>query len=65
MLRDRISGEVLKNHPYELVRGDGTRIKGMTNELGHVAEQKNEDIETLKLHALRPELPASSGNGSE
>ncbi|WP_009917061.1 DUF2345 domain-containing protein, partial [Burkholderia humptydooensis] len=54
VLRNQITGEVMKNHPYEIVRGDGTRIKGMTNELGHIAEQKNEDVESLKLHALRP-----------
>ncbi|WP_342704805.1 type VI secretion system tip protein VgrG [Burkholderia arboris] len=54
VLRDRISGEVLKNHPYELIRGDGTRLTGMTNELGHVAEQKSEDIEKLAVRALRP-----------
>lgn len=33
VLRDRITGEVLKNHPYELIRGDGTRLTGVTNEL--------------------------------
>ncbi|MBU9309051.1 type VI secretion system Vgr family protein [Burkholderia multivorans] len=59
VLRDRITGEVLKNHPYELIRGDGTRLTGVTNELGHVAEQKSEDIEKLAVRALRP-----SPNGS-
>ncbi|WP_179403115.1 type VI secretion system Vgr family protein [Burkholderia guangdongensis] len=54
VLRDRITGEVLKNHPYEVVRADGTRLKGMTNELGHVAEQKSEDVEAVMLRALRP-----------
>ncbi|MCA7948637.1 type VI secretion system tip protein VgrG, partial [Burkholderia vietnamiensis] len=53
VLRDRITGEVLKNHPYELIRGDGTRLTGTTNELGHVAEQKSDDVESLMLHALR------------
>ncbi|PAK13060.1 type VI secretion system Vgr family protein [Burkholderia ubonensis] len=54
VLRDRITGEALKNHPYELVRADGTRLTGITNELGHVAEQKSEDVESVMLRALRP-----------
>lgn len=54
VLRDRISGEVLKNHPYELIRGDGTKLSGMTNELGQITEQKSEDIEKLAVRALRP-----------
>ncbi|VWB51099.1 type IV secretion protein Rhs [Burkholderia lata] len=60
VLRDSITGEVLKNHPYELVRGDGTRLTGMTNELGHVAEQKSDDVESLMLHALR-RTPGTGG----
>ncbi|EGD06491.1 Rhs element Vgr protein [Burkholderia sp. TJI49] len=54
VLRDRITGEVLKNHPYELIRGDGTRLSGITNELGHITEQKSEDVEKLAVRALRP-----------
>jgi type VI secretion system secreted protein VgrG len=54
VLRDRITGDVLKNHPYELVRGDGTRLTGTTNELGQVAEQKSQDVESVMLRALRP-----------
>lgn len=54
VLRNRITGEVLKNHPYEIVRADGTRITGVTNELGHVAEQKSENVESIMLRALRP-----------
>lgn len=54
VLRDRITGDVLKNHPYELVRADGTRLTGMTNELGHVPEQKSQDVESVMLRALRP-----------
>lgn len=53
VLRDRITGEVLKNHPYELVRADGTRLTGMTNELGQVPEQKSENVESIMLRALR------------
>ena len=60
VLRDSVTGEVLKNHPYELVRGDGTRLTGMTNELGHVAEQKSDDVESLTLHALR-RVPGAGG----
>ncbi|MGN7983489.1 type VI secretion system Vgr family protein [Burkholderia sp. 22313] len=54
ILRDRITGDPLKNHPYEIVRGDGTRLSGVTDELGHTAEQKNNDIETVMIRALRP-----------
>lgn len=58
VLRNRITGEVLKNHPYELVRADGTRLTGMTNEQGHVPEQKSENIESIMLRALRPNSTA-------
>lgn len=54
VLRDRITGDPLKNHPYEIVRGDGTRLSGVTDELGHTTEQKNNDIETVMIRALRP-----------
>ncbi|KVH50538.1 type VI secretion system tip protein TssI/VgrG [Burkholderia diffusa] len=54
VLRDRITGEPLKNHPYEIVRGDGTRLSGVTDELGRTTEQKNNDIETVMIRALRP-----------
>ncbi|MEN2475642.1 type VI secretion system Vgr family protein [Burkholderia sp. GS2Y] len=54
ILRDRITGDPLKNHPYEIVRGDGTRLSGVTDELGHTTEQKNNDIETVMIRALRP-----------
>jgi type VI secretion system secreted protein VgrG len=53
VLRDRYTGEVLKNHAYELIRGDGTRLTGKTNELGHVPEQKNEDVERMAVNILR------------
>ncbi|POM14743.1 hypothetical protein CSX04_07556 [Burkholderia cepacia] len=53
VLRDRITGEVLKNHPYELIRGDGTKLSGTTDELGQITEQKSEDIEKLAVRALR------------
>jgi len=54
LLRDRITGDPLKNHPYEIVRGDGTRLSGVTDELGHTVEQKSNDIETVMIRALRP-----------
>jgi type VI secretion system secreted protein VgrG len=63
VLRDRITGEVLKNHPYELVRADGTRLTGMTNELGHVPEQKSENVESIMLRALRPS-PKTGGTSA-
>ncbi|WP_434110415.1 type VI secretion system Vgr family protein [Paraburkholderia caffeinilytica] len=59
-LHDQITGEPLKNHPYELVRGDGTRLTGTTNESGHVTEQKSDDVESLMLHALRRTPDAGS-----
>ena len=62
VLRDRITGEVLKNHPYELVRADGTRLTGMTNELGHVPEQKSENVESIMLRALRPTSKAGGAS---
>ncbi len=54
LLRDRITGDPLKNHPYEIVRGDGTRLTGVTDEFGHTTEQKSNDIETMVIRALRP-----------
>jgi type VI secretion system secreted protein VgrG len=63
VLRNRITGEVLKNHPYEIVREDGTRITGMTNELGHVSEQKSENVESIMLRALRPS-PKTGGTSA-
>jgi type VI secretion system secreted protein VgrG len=63
VLRNRITGEVLKNHPYEIVRADGTRLTGMTNELGHVPEQKSENVESIMLRALRPS-PKAGGTST-
>ncbi|NYH16856.1 type VI secretion system Vgr family protein [Paraburkholderia bryophila] len=54
ILRDRITGDLLKNHPYEIVRADGTRLSGVTNELGQTIEQKSQDIESVMIRALRP-----------
>ncbi|WGS51929.1 type VI secretion system tip protein VgrG [Paraburkholderia sp. D15] len=54
LLRDRISGDPLKNHPYEIIRADGSRLSGVTDELGHTSEQKSNDIETVVIRALRP-----------
>ncbi|WP_332112569.1 type VI secretion system Vgr family protein [Burkholderia sp. IMCC1007] len=52
VLHHKITGEVLKNHPYEIVRGDGTVIKGMTDESGQTTVQKNVDIESLLIRVL-------------
>ncbi|WP_176016681.1 type VI secretion system tip protein TssI/VgrG [Burkholderia sp. BCC0398] len=52
VLRHKITGEVLKNHPYEIVRGDGTVIKGTTDESGQTTVQKNVDIESLLIRVL-------------
>jgi len=56
VIRDRITGEVLNNHAYELMRDEGTRLTGTTNDGGHVPEQKSEDVETVGLLALRSGL---------
>jgi hypothetical protein len=32
----------------------GPRLTGMGNELGHVSEQKNQDVEAVTLRTLRP-----------
>jgi type VI secretion system secreted protein VgrG len=53
VIRDRITGEMLNNHAYELMRDEGTRLTGTTNDGGHVPEQKSEDVETVGLFALR------------
>ena len=52
VLRHKITGEVLKGHPYEIVRGDGTIIKGTTDEMGRTAVQKSNDVETVVIRAL-------------
>ncbi|WP_412022787.1 type VI secretion system Vgr family protein [Burkholderia cepacia] len=52
VLRHKITGEVLKNHPYEIVRGDGTVIKGVTNESGQTTVQKNVEVESLLIRVL-------------
>ncbi|WP_341773428.1 type VI secretion system Vgr family protein [Burkholderia anthina] len=52
VLHHKITGEVLKNHPYEIVRGDGTVIKGVTDESGQTTVQKNVDIESLLVRVL-------------
>ncbi|QTD89818.1 type VI secretion system Vgr family protein [Burkholderia anthina] len=52
VLRHKITGEVLKNHPYEIVRGDGTVIKGVTDESGQTTVQKNVDVESLLVRVL-------------
>lgn len=53
LLRNRITGKVIENGPYEILRVDGTRIRGVTNELGQTGEQKNHDIELVKVRVLR------------
>ncbi len=52
VLRHSITGEVLKNHPYEFERADGTIIKGVTDELGQTSVQKSGDVESLLVRAL-------------
>ncbi|MGO4416853.1 DUF2345 domain-containing protein, partial [Cupriavidus sp. KB_39] len=53
VLHSRITGEVLKRHPYEIVRGDGSRIKGITDEHGRTQMQKSDDVEGVEIRILR------------
>lgn len=53
VLRHKITGEVLANHPYEIVRADGTRITSVTDAMGRTMEQKSHDIESVTIRALR------------
>ncbi|SDD22062.1 type VI secretion system secreted protein VgrG [Cupriavidus sp. YR651] len=52
VLRNKITGEVLKHQPYEIVREDGTRIKGLTDEMGRTAVQKSHDVEGILIRVL-------------
>jgi type VI secretion system secreted protein VgrG len=52
VLRNKITGEVLKHQPYEIVREDGTRIKGLTDETGRTSVQKGHDIESVVIRLL-------------
>lgn len=53
VLRDIISGKVLKQHPYEMVRDDGSRIQGVTDERGRTSAQKNVGVEGVGVRAFR------------
>ncbi|CAG9218681.1 Type VI secretion system secreted protein VgrG [Paraburkholderia sabiae] len=53
VLRHKITGEVLKKHPYEIVREDGSSIKGITDEMGRTSVQKSHDIESVIIRVLR------------
>jgi type VI secretion system secreted protein VgrG len=52
VLRNKITGELLKHQPYEIVRADGTHIKGLTDELGRTAVQKSHDVESIVIRVL-------------
>ncbi|MFP3180279.1 MAG: type VI secretion system Vgr family protein [Paraburkholderia sp.] len=52
VLHDKISGELLRNHPYEIARGDGSIIKGMTDAEGKTSVQKSDDVETVLIRIL-------------
>lgn len=54
LLRDRVTGDPLTHHPYEIVRGDGTRLSGVTDARGYTSEQVGDDDgETVTVRALR------------
>ena len=46
--------EPLINYAYELVRQDGTLLRGVTDAQGHLAHQKSEIAEVLELRVLGP-----------
>ncbi|VWD65485.1 Rhs element Vgr protein [Burkholderia contaminans] len=52
ILHNKITGEALANHPYEIVRGDGTVISGTTDELGRTAVQRSHDVENVQIRIL-------------
>jgi type VI secretion system secreted protein VgrG len=52
VLCNKITGELLKHQPYEIVRADGTRIKGLTDELGRTPVQKSHDVESIVISVL-------------
>ncbi|MDF3887742.1 type VI secretion system Vgr family protein [Cupriavidus basilensis] len=52
VLWNKVTGEVLKHQSYEIVREDGTRIKGMTDAMGRTALQKSHDVETVVIRVL-------------
>jgi type VI secretion system secreted protein VgrG len=56
VLHHKITGDVLKGQPYEIVRADGTRIKGVTDEMGKTAIQKSQDLESVVIRIL-PKKP--------
>jgi hypothetical protein len=55
---------VLKAHPYEIVRDDGSKIKSITDDLGRTTVQKNNDIESVVIRVLRKIFKASHERSS-
>jgi type VI secretion system secreted protein VgrG len=51
---------VLKAHPYEIVRDDGSKIKSITDDLGRTTVQKNNDIESVVIRVLRKTIQGKS-----
>ncbi|RZT36422.1 type VI secretion system Vgr family protein [Cupriavidus agavae] len=60
VLRNSITNALLKHHPYEVIRDDGTRIRGVSDEMGRTSAQKNLDLERVTVRVLRKE-----GSGDE
>ena len=52
VLHDKITGEALTNHPYEITRGDGSVIRGVTDSEGKTSVQKSNDVETVLIRIL-------------
>jgi type VI secretion system secreted protein VgrG len=60
VLKDTITGEVLKAHPYEIVRDDGSKIKSITDDLGRTTAQKNNDVESVVIRVLNKTIRGKS-----
>ncbi len=59
VLRSKITGEALKHQRYEIVREDGSRIRGISDDKGRTTVQKSHDIEPVVIRVL----PQSNGKG--
>ncbi|WJF92075.1 type VI secretion system tip protein VgrG [Paraburkholderia bonniea] len=58
VIRNKITGEALQHQSYEIVRQDGTRIKGITDDMGRTSVQKSHDIENIVIRILKNQRDA-------
>ncbi|KAI3591824.1 VgrG protein [Cupriavidus sp. U2] len=52
VLRNEITGDPLSDHPYEILRDDGSKIVGVTDASGRTSVQKNQDVERIRIRIL-------------